>query len=145
MRVQRQSETFQLKEGRSHISAKDRVIRILREKGYEVYPEGRIYAYVMITDEQGTKLDHIDSIGEYKHPFDIIAYKKSEKSGLSIAYAIEIDGEIHKKKRIAQRDKRNEQILSLFFPDYYIKRIEKVDVISKHITDDNIIKSLDIK
>lgn len=145
MRVQRQSEAFQIKEGRTHISAKERVIRILTEKGYNVFPEGRLYAFVMITDEQGNKLDHINSNGEYKHPFDIIAYKKSEKSGLSIAYAIEIDGEIHKKKRIAQRDKRHEQILSLFFPDYYIKRIEKVDVISKHITDDNIVNQLGIK
>lgn len=145
MRVQRQSETFQLKEGKSHISAKERVIKVLKDKGFDVFPEGRIYAFVMITDEGGQKLDHINTNGEYRHPFDIIAYKKSEKSGLSIAYAIEIDGEIHKKKRIAQRDKRHEQILSLFFPDYHLKRIEKVDVISKHITDENILSQLGIK
>jgi len=142
MSIQRRSETFQNKEGNTHRTAKERVCKVLQQKGFDVYPEARIFLNCMITGEHGEKLDHIGNNGMYMHPFDIIAYKTSAKSGLCIAYVIEIDGEIHKKKRIEKRDKKHEAILSMFFPDYQFKRIEKIDVISKHITDENIASQL---
>lgn len=145
MRVQRQSECFRFKEGKSHVEAKTRLAKILRDKGFDVYPEARIFLNCMITGEHGEKLDHIGKTGTYLHPFDIIAYKKSERSGLHVAYAIEIDGEIHNKKRVQKRDEKHESVMKLFFPDYIFKRLEKVDVISKHITDENILAQLGIK
>lgn len=145
MRVQRQSDTFQNREGNSHRTAKEKVIKALQNNGFETYAESGPYLNGMIIDSTGKKLDHIGKNGTYFHPFDILAFKKSVKSGLYIAYAIEIDGEIHEKKRVKVRDELHKEIMNLHFPNYVVKHIDKYDVLPKHITDDNIIAQLGLK
>lgn len=128
MRVQSRSQGFQNKEGKRHQAAKDRVIRITREKEFTTYPEASIFVFAQLRDENGKQLDAV----EFRHPFDMLAYKKSKTTKLTICKAIEVDGEIHTKAKVKARDLKTERLMSELFPDYDLKRIDKYHILGQH-------------
>lgn len=90
-------------EGKSHLSAKEYVAALLKEEEYQVITEHYEYARNPKSENEWIRKG-------WGHDFDIFAVKYN-KQNKPIFLFVEIDGEIHDKKRQKNRDENAEEVL----------------------------------
>ena len=119
MREQQKSKLEKHGEGPSHEKAKTRLVNILIDNGYEVFPDTKLDCSFNIESQNGYTVD----TNAYHHEFDIYA-KKEHDNGLVSELIIEIDGSSHNSKVQQGKDLTARKYAEFFIPDAEFIRID---------------------
>jgi hypothetical protein len=104
--VQRKSE-WRTGEPKEHRAACDIIIKHYQEKGFNVFPDLKVWKSQGFTSEGGDKGD----FGPRLYYFlDVLAQKRIDKN-LTSTYWIEVDGDIHLNPWYASKDRKKEEVV----------------------------------
>ena len=144
MREQQKSKLIRKGEGTAHIKAKTRLVNILIDNGWEVFPDAIFSNRCMLMSQNDIPLLNRHTCFYY-HEFDIYAIK-DHGNGLASQLIIEIDGSSHNSKVQQGKDRTAEAYAHFFLPDAIFRRIPIDELIgrrrstNKEIIEDHIIE-----
>ena len=131
MREQQKSKLERKGEGASHEVAKTRLVKVLMNCGWEVFPDHKFSVFCYMDSTDGCTEKYKD----YYHEWDIYC-RKDHDNGLMSEKIFEIDGSSHEKKKQQNRDDTAEKYAEFFLPNCNLYRIDIADLIGKHSLDD---------
>ena len=123
LRVQRKSEAMKYGEGTDHERAKTRLVNILMDNGFEVFPDAHLNVAWSLESENEQSLRERMPLTDYYHEFDIYCRKRHD-NGLVSELIIEIDGSSHNSKVQQGKDKTAQKYAEFFLPDAEFIRID---------------------
>jgi len=126
LREQRKSELEKKGEGPVHTKARERMEKILLDRGWTVVP-GMFMAVVFRLTDMPEKPYTVFKETKYKHSWDIYARKHHDYNLMS-ELIIEIDGGSHDGRPQQGRDKTAEEYAEFFLGDTRLVRV-KIDML----------------
>lgn len=120
--------------GESHTKAQDRLVKVLMDCGFEVFPDTIFTCSFCLESNNGytimkTNMERTN-VGYY-HEFDIYCRKEHEFN-LKTEKIFEIDGSSHEKKKQQNRDDTAEKYAEFFLPDCPVYRVPIEELIGPH-------------
>ena len=119
--------------GEAHTRAQDRLVKILMDAGWEVFPDSRFHCDYHFYSQNNEPLK--EWVDAYYHEFDIFA-RKEHSNGLKTEKIFEIDGSSHEKKKQQNRDDTAQRYAEFFLPDCPVYRVPIDELIGKNARSD---------
>lgn len=143
MREQQKSKLPKKGEGTIHFKAKERLGFILEKRDWICLPEAYFYASFKLEYPEYPP-STIYKSSEYRHHFDIYAYKHHD-NGLTSEMLLEIDGSSHNSQVQQGKDRTAQEYAAFFLPDARFVRLDIAMLLNYSISDQSICDLYNIK